>query len=88
MERETRSTGTMAPGGAGQSRSVYRANGAADAWKTVDFDVFGQVVTAGKLLLTHLALVRLDTRVGPPMSGQLVRPGEPGKRTRRQMSVT
>lgn len=81
----------MAPGGAGQSytsRSVYRANCVTDAWKTMDFDVFGQVVAAGKLLLAHLALVWLDTRVGPPMSGQLVRPGEPGSRTRRHMSVT
>lgn len=54
----------MAPGTACQSqtsRSVYGANRATDAWKTVDFDMFGQVVAAGKLLLTHLALVGLDT---------------------------
>lgn len=66
---------TLAPGRARQSQtsqSVYEANRATDAWKTVDFDVFGQVVAAGKLLLTHLALVWLDTRVGPPVSGQLV----------------
>lgn len=50
-------------------RLVDGANGATDAWEPVDFDMFGQVVAAGKLLLTHLALVRLDPRVGPPVSG-------------------
>lgn len=69
------------PGDPSPHASVCSANCPADSWKTVDFDVFGQVVAAGKLLLAHLTLVRFDTRVGPPVSGQLVRSGKPERRS-------
>lgn len=52
--------------------SVCGANRPADPREAVHFDVFGQVVAAGELLLAHLTLVGFDTRVGPPVSGQLV----------------
>lgn len=61
--------------------SVCGANRPADPREAVHFDVFGQVVAAGELLLAHLTLVGFDTRVGPPMSGQLVRSGEPAGRS-------
>ena len=44
------------------------------------FDVFGQVVAAGKLLLAHGALVGLDPRVRAAVARELVRPGEPATR--------
>lgn len=43
----------------------------------MDFEVFRQVIAAGKLLLTDDALVRFYSRVGAPMSGQLIGPGKP-----------
>lgn len=43
----------------------------------VDLQVLGQVVTAGKLLLTGWALVGLDPGVGALVAGELVRAGEP-----------
>lgn len=52
--------------------SVCGANRPADPREAVHFDVFGQVVAAGELLLAHLTLVGFDTRVGTPVSGQLV----------------
>lgn len=45
----------------------------------MDFEVFRQVITAGKLLLTDNALVRLYARVGTAMTGELIRPGEPAR---------
>lgn len=48
----------------------------------MNFDVFGQVVTAGELLLAHLTLIWFDTRVGTPVSRQLVGPGKPEKMKR------
>lgn len=62
--------------------SVCWANCPAASWKTVDFDVFWQVVTAGKLLLTYKTLVGLDPRVGPAVSRQLIRPWKPGRKKR------
>lgn len=44
----------------------------------VDLGVFGQVVTAGELLLAQRALVRLDAGVRAAVTRQLVRPREPG----------
>lgn len=46
------------------------------SWKAMDFDVFGQVIAAGKFLLAHGTLVGLNSRVRPAVSRQLVRPGE------------
>lgn len=46
------------------------------SWKAMDFDVFGQVIAAGKFLLAHGTLVRLNSRVRPAVTRQLVRPGE------------
>lgn len=43
----------------------------------VNLGVFGQVVTAGKLLLTERTLVRLDAGVGAAVAGQFVRTREP-----------
>lgn len=45
----------------------------------MDFEVFRQVITAGKLLLADNALVRLYTRMGTAMAGELIRPGEPAR---------
>lgn len=47
----------------------------------MDFEVLGQVIAAGKLLLADDALVRLDPGVGAAVAGQLVRAGEPAGRT-------
>lgn len=49
--------------------SVGGAHCPTASWKSVDFDVFGQVVTAGKLLVTSGALIGLQTRVGATVSG-------------------
>ena len=57
--------------------SVCRASCPTASWKAVDFEVFRQVIAAGKLLLAHDALVRLHPRMGAAVSGQLVGPGEP-----------
>lgn len=51
-------------GGAG---SVGGAAGPAAAGEAVNFEVFGQVVTAGELLLTDDALVRFDSGVRAPV---------------------
>lgn len=48
----------------------------------VNLGVFGQVVTAGKLLLAERTLVRLDAGVRAAVAGQLVRTGEPWSRRR------
>lgn len=66
--------------------SVCRANCPAVSWKTVDFDVFWEVVTAGEFLLTHWTLVWLDTWVGPPVSRQFVWPGKPEGKNKRCFS--
>ncbi|MED6279872.1 hypothetical protein CHARACLAT_005160 [Characodon lateralis] len=63
-------------------RSVYRASCPAASWKSMNFEVFRQVITAGKLLLADNALVWLYPRVGAAVSGKLVRPGEPAGRNR------
>lgn len=59
--------------------SVYRAACSATSRKAMDFEVFRQVITAGKLLLADNALVRLYARVGTAMTGELIRPGEPAR---------
>lgn len=64
--------------------SVCRANCPAVSWKTVDFDVFWQVVTAGELLLTNWTLVGFDTWVWAPVSGQLVWPGKPKEKKKKK----
>ena len=64
--------------------SVCCANCPTASWKAVDFDVFWQVVAAGKLLLTDRTLVGFDPWVGAPVSGQLIRPGKPGRKKRRR----
>ncbi len=46
--------------------------------------VFGQVVAPGELFVTHCALIRLDSRVRPPMAGQLIRAREPLKHKTQQ----
>lgn len=56
---------------------VCRAARSAAPRETVDFEVLRQVIAAGKLLLADDALVGLDARVGPAVSGELVGPGEP-----------
>lgn len=45
----------------------------------VDLCVFGQVIAAGKLLLTQRTLVRLNARVWAAVARQLIGPGEPGE---------
>lgn len=45
----------------------------------MDFEVFRQVITAGKLLLADNALVGFYARVGTAVSGELIRPGEPAR---------
>lgn len=47
-----------------------------------------QVVAAGEPLLTHQALVGLHSRVGAPVSGQLVGPGKPERRRGRSVLVS
>lgn len=59
--------------------SVCRAACSATSWKAMDFEVFRQVITAGKLLLADNALVRFYARVGTAMTGELIRPGEPAR---------
>lgn len=49
----------------------------ASTWTPVHLGVFGQVVAPGELLVAHGALVRLDSRVRPPVARQLVGPREP-----------
>lgn len=49
-------------------RLVREANCPIASRKTVHFDMFGQMVTAGKLLFTHWTLEGLDPRMGPPVS--------------------
>lgn len=61
----------------GSEESVCRAPCPAASWKAVDFEVFGQVIAAGKLLFADDALVWFHSRVGAPVSGELVRPREP-----------
>lgn len=56
---------------------VGRANCPTASRKPMDFDVFWQMVAAGKLLLAHWTLVGFDPRVGPPVSGQFVWAGKP-----------
>lgn len=63
----------------GSKESVCRASCPAASWKAVDFEVFGQVITAGKLLLADDALVWFHSGVGATVSGQLVRSREPDK---------
>lgn len=43
----------------------------------MDLGVLGQVVAAGKLLVTEGAAVRLHSGVGAPVAGKLVRSREP-----------
>lgn len=52
--------------------SVCGAHSPAASWKAVDFDVFGQVIAAGKLLLADGTLIRLHSRVRAPVSGEFV----------------
>lgn len=67
---------------AGSEESVCRAPCPAASWKAVDFEVFRQVIAAGKLLLAHDALVWFHSGVGAAVSGELVGPGEPaGKKS-------
>lgn len=67
----------------GSEESVCRAPCPAASWKAVDFEVFRQVIAAGKFLLADDALVRFHSGVGAPVSGQLVGAGEPvGRRPR------
>lgn len=47
--------------------SVDGAYGPTAPWETMHLDVFGEVVTPRKLLLTHGTLVRLHTRVRSPV---------------------
>ncbi len=63
--------------------SVCSARCPAASWKAMDFDVFGQVIAAGKFLLTDRALVGLNSRVRPAMPWQLVRPGESARTIQR-----
>lgn len=49
----------------------------------MNLGMFGQVVTAGKLLLAERTLVGLDARVRAAVAGQLVRAREPW-RTRQE----
>ena len=63
--------------------SVCWASCPTASWKTMDFDVFWQVVTAGKLLLTYRTLVGFDPRVGPPVPRKLIRPWKPGRKKKR-----
>lgn len=58
----------------GSEESVCRAACPAASWKAVDFEVFRQVIAAGKLLLADDALVWLHSGVGAAVSGQLVGP--------------
>lgn len=54
----------------------------------MDFEVFGQVIAAGKLLFADDALVWFHSRVGAPVSGQLVGPGKPERRRGRSVLVS
>lgn len=47
--------------------SVCSARCPAASWKAMDFDVFGQVIAAGKFLLADGALVGLNSRMRPAM---------------------
>lgn len=46
---------------AGSEGSICRASCPAASWKAVDFEVFRQVITASKLLLTDYTLVRFHS---------------------------
>lgn len=61
--------------------SVCWADCPTASWKTVDFDVFWQMVTAGEFLLTYRTLVGLNPRMGPPVTRQLIWTWEPERRT-------
>lgn len=71
----------------GSSRqSVCGAACPAASRKAVDFEVFGQVIAAGKLLLADDALVWLHSGVGATVAGQLVRAGESAGKDRPRQS--
>lgn len=59
--------------------SVRRAACSAAFWKAVDFEVFWQMIAAGKLLLADNALVGFYARVGTAVSGELIGSGEPAR---------
>lgn len=44
----------------------------------MDLGVFGEVVAAGKLFLAQGALIGFDAGMRAAVTGQLIRPGEPG----------
>ncbi len=52
----------------------------------MDFEVFRQVIAAGKLLLADDALVWFHSGVGASVTGQLIRPGEPAGRETQDFS--
>lgn len=65
--------------GSGQLRVSHGgSDNPAGPGAAVDLCVFGEVVAAGKLLLTQWALVRLDARVRAAVTRQFIGAGEPG----------
>lgn len=69
--------------GSGQLRVSHSgSDNPAGPGAAVDLCVFGEVVAAGKLLLTQRALVRLDARVRAAVTRQFVGAGEPGDKSR------
>lgn len=64
--------GGVCAGRVGGGGLVGRATCPAASWKAVHFEVFGQVIAASKLLLTHDALVWLHSGVRAPVPRQLI----------------